>query len=237
MGKLFHTEWYKLFHEKIFWIISVVTVLFNILVFSGSSILNQPGYFALIECMKKEIATAMIACIYGGISLGGDFAGRTFYHGLMTGKSRSSVIIAKSIVFALATDVLLFLFPFLLTLTCTIRNGWGSAVPAESTLHIVGILAALALLGFAISSVSLLAAVCFRDVGRTIGIPIALYFVMILLLNSPYSSAFFRILPIGLMILVADGTVSPAYGALLGVLWFALLSAVSTLTFRRAELR
>lgn len=237
MGKLFHTEWYKLFHEKIFWIFSVVTVLFNILIFSGSSILNLSGHFALIESMKKEIATAIIACIYGGISLGGDFADRTFYHGLLTGKSRSSVIIAKSIVFALATDVLLLLFPFLLTSTCTIKNGWGSAVPAESSLHIVGILAALALLGFAVSSISLLAAVCFRDIGRTTGIPIVLYFVTILLLNSPYSSTFFRILPIGLMILAADGTVSPAYGALLGVLWFVLLSVVSTLIFRRAELR
>ena len=187
--------------------------------------------------MKKEIATVLITCIYGGIFIGGDFADRTLYHGLMAGKSRSSVLAAKSIVFAIAADGLLFLFPLLLVLTCTIKNGWGMAVSGGMVLHLIGVIAALLILGFAVGALSLLAAVCFRDVGRTIGIPIVLYFVMIFLLNSAYASAFSRILPIGAFILVADGTVTPTYGLLLGFIWSALLATVSTLVFRRAELR
>lgn len=110
-------------------------------------------------------------------------------------------------------------------------------VSVGMVLHLIGVIAALLILGFAVSAVSLLAAVCFRDVGRTIGIPIVLYFVMIVLLNSAYAPAFSRILPIGTFILVTDGTVSPAYGVSLGAVWTALLAAVTTLVFRRAELR
>lgn len=237
MGRLLHTEWYKLIHDKIFWITCAVIVLFNLIIFSGSPFLTLTGHSALSESMKKEIATAIIACIYGGVFLGGDFTERTLYHSLMIGKGRTPVLMAKSIVYACATDVLLLIFPLFWVWICSIRNGLG--IPASSTTfpHTVGIITALLLLGFALSAISLLAAVCFRDIGCTIGIPIALYFIMILFLNSPYSPVFSRILPIGMMILVADGTVSPAYGALLGTLWFALLSAVSALIFRRAELR
>ena len=237
MERLLHTERYKLFHDKIFWITLAAIVLINLIILSGSSVLNLPGYQALTEIMKKEILTVLIACIYGGLFIGGDFADRTLYHGLMTGKSRGCVLMAKSIVFALAMDVLLFIFPLLLVLTCTVKNGWGITVSAGMILHLISIIAALLILGFALSAVSLLAAVCFRDVGRTIGIPIILYFVMILLLNSAYAPILSRIFPIGTIILVINGTVSTAYGILLGIVWLAFLSIVSILVFRRVELR
>lgn len=237
MGNLLRFEWYRLFHDKIFLAVAAVIVGFNVIIFSGSSILGLTGRAALTESMEKEIVTATMTCIYGGVSLGGDFADRTLNHSLMIGKGRTCALAAKFVVFACAADVLLFLFPLLLVLTCTVRNGWETAIFSAWIPHAVGVLAALMLLGFALGAVSLLAAVCFRDVGRTIGIPVLLYFIMILLLNSPYASAFFRILPIGTLILVADGTVSPAYGALLGIMWFVLLSAVAAVIFRKADLQ
>lgn len=237
MGRLLRAEWYKLFHDKIFLATLAVCVLFNALIFSGSPILNFSGAEALQQCMKKEIMTAIIVCIYGGIFLGSDFADRTMYHGLMTGKSRNAVLGAKIIVFSAAADLMLFLFPLLLTVICTVRNGWGTASCAGLILHMISIVLALLLLGFSVSAISLPVAVCFRDVGRTIGIPIALYFIVILLLNSAYSPQLSRIFPISTLLLVTDGSVSPAYGMGLGLAWFALLAAASTLIFRRAELR
>lgn len=237
MRRLLRFEWYRLFHDKIFLAAAAVVVGFNAILFSGSSILELTGSAALTESMKKEIATAIMVCIYGGVSLGEDFADRTLNYSLMIGKSRTAALFAKAVVFGCAADVLLFLFPLLLVPVCTARNGWETAASAARIPNAVGVLAALLFLGTALSAVSLLAAVCFRDVGRTIGIPIALYFVMILLLNSTYAPAFFRVLPIGTLILAADGTVSPSYGVLLGGLWSALLFVVSAAIFHRAELR
>ena len=137
MGRLLRTEWYKLFHDKIFMITLAACVLFNGVIFSGSPILNCSGAEALRQCMKKEIMTAMIVCIYGGIFLGSDFADRTMYHGLTAGQSRSAVLQAKIIVFSAAADLLLFLFPLLLTVICTTRNGWGAAAGTGLILHIV----------------------------------------------------------------------------------------------------
>ena len=237
MGKLLHTEWYKFVHDKNFGALSIAVVLFNMIMLSGTSVWDLSGQSALTECMKKEIATVLLACIYGGISLGGDFADRTLYHGLMTGRSRSSVLIAKTIVFTAAANFLLFCFPFLLILFCSLKNGWGTAISAEHLLHGFGVVWSLLLLGCAINALPLLSAVCFRDIGRTIGIPVVLYFVMVLLLNSPHTAIWSKILPAGLLILTADGTISPAYGILAGALWFAWLTAISIFTFRRAELR
>ena len=237
MGRLIHTEFYKLFHDKIYWITFAVLLLFNMIIFSGSSILSLTGQRAFSESMKKEVATVLIVCIYGGLFIGDDFANRTLYHGLMTGKSRSSVLLAKAIVYAAAADGLLFLFPLLLALTCTIRNGWGNMVPAAAAWNPASAALAFLILGFAVSALSLPAAVCFRDVGRTIGIPILLYFIMILLLNSSNAPLFSHILPLGVLVLLADGSVSPGYGMLLGLGWLIPLEAIFTLVFRRAELR
>ena len=237
MGNLLRAEWYKLFHDKIFAITLAACVLFNTLIFSGSSILSCSGSEALQQCMKKEIMTAMIVCIYGGTFLGSDFADRTMYHGLTAGQSRGAVLHAKIIVFSFAADLMLFLFPLLLTVICTVKNGWGTAIGTGFAPHLFGVVLALLLLGFAISAISLPAAVCFRDVGRTIGIPIVLYFIVIILLNSTFAPVLSRLFPISAVFLVTDGTVSAAYGMGLGLVWFALLAAVSTLIFRRVELR
>ena len=236
MGRLLHAEFYKLFHDRIYWIASAAILLFNMILLSGSSILSLTGREALAESMKKEIATVLIVCIYEGLFLGDDFANRTLYHGLSAGKSRSCVLFAKSAVSLIAADGLLFLFPLLLVLTCTIRNGWGASTSAQAQ-NPIFIIAAFLVLGFAVGAVSLLASVCFRDVGRTIGIPILLYFFMILLLNSSASPTFSRILPVGILVLLANGSLSPAYGILLGFLWVAVLEVLSILIFRRAELR
>lgn len=237
MRNLLRAEWYKLFHDKIFAIMLAACVLFNTLIFSGSPILNCSGGEALRQCMKKEIMTAMIVCIFGGTFWGIDFADRTMYHGLTAGQSRNAVFCAKIIVFSVAADLMLFIFPSFLAVICTIRNGWGTSVCSGLALNLLSIVLALLLLGFAISAISLPAAVCFRDVGRTIGIPIVLYFIVIILLNSAYTPVLSRLFPISAIFLVTDGTVSAAYGMGLGIVWFVLLAVVSTLLFRRVELR
>lgn len=237
MRDLLHAERYKLFHDKVFWIVLTVVIVFNMIVVSGSAIFSMSGNKALFEIMKKEILTILISCIYGGLFLGGDFADRTMYHALMAGKSRSAVILAKAVVFFTAINVILFIFPILLVTICTARNGWGTALSADVILHLAGLIAALLILGSAIGALSMLAAVCFRDVGRTIGIPIILYFVMILMLNSKFAIVLAHVFPIGTLIIMVNGTVSPAYGILVGIIWSVLLISSSSLVFQRAELR
>lgn len=236
MGRLLHAEFYKLVHDRIYWITLAAILFFNLILLSGRSVLNFTGQEALAESMKKEIATVLIVCIYEGLFIGDDFASRTLYHGLSAGKSRNSVLFAKSAVSLIAADGLLFLFPLLLILTCTVKNGWGASASVQPQ-RMIFLTIAFLILGFAIGGISLLAAVCFRDIGRTIGLPILLYFFMILLLNGPASPAFSRILPAGILVLLVNGSLSPAYGILLGLLWVAALQGLSILIFHRAELR
>lgn len=237
MGKLLHAEWYKLLHDRAFWVALAAAFLLDLLVFSGSSILSRTGSQVLPETMKKAIGTVLIVCLYSGLFIGDDFAGRTFYHGLMTGKSRNTVCMAKAVVFEAASEMILFLFPLFLTVFCTARNGWGKAASAGPPPQLILVVLSLLILGLAVASAPLLVAVCFRDVGRTVGISLLLCFVMIVLLNSAASPVFFRIFPVGILILVADGTVSPAYGMGFGIFWAGLLTAAALWVFRRAELR
>lgn len=236
MKKLLHAESYKLFNDKVFWITLAVVILFNFIVISGSDILRMPGYKVLSEIMKKEILTILISCIYGGLFIGGDFADRTLYHALIVGESRSAVLFAKAGIFVTAINVILYIFPLMLVIICTLRNGFGAALSISFTIHIILMIAALFTIGSAIGLFSLLAGVCFRDVGRTIGIPIILYFVMILLLNSPSAVALAHVFPAGVLILMVSDMLSPVYALVVGVIWSAILLICSVQIFRRAEL-
>lgn len=236
MRRLLYAERYKLFYDRVFWITLIAVIIFNFIILSGSNILNMSGYMALSEIMKKEILTILISCIYGGLFIGGDFTDRTLYHALMTGKSRNTVLWAKAVVFVTAVNAILYIFPMMVVIICSLKNGWGTAFSTGMFLHLVGVILALLILGSAIGLFSLLAGVCFRDVGRTIGIPVIFYFVMILLLNSSYASVFARVFPAGTLVLMVGGALSPAYAALTGIIWSVFLFILSALIFRRAEL-
>lgn len=234
MKNLLRTEWYKLFTDKLFYMMLAVVLLVNMLVYSGNSCFQLSGYKTLNQVMQKEILTAFMTCIYGGLFIGNDFAQGTFYRGILSGKGRAEAVLAKSAVFAAAANVLLYLFPLAATIVCTVKNGWGTAI---SPLCCLQFCLSMLLLGCAVSALSVLAGCVFRDVGRAMGLPIVLYLLMILLLNSPYALLFARILPIGTMILVTKGTVAPFYGILPGSFWTIVLLAGSVLSIRRAELR
>jgi len=237
MGNLLHVEWYKLVRDKIYWILLAVIVLVNLLILSGGQQFSLSGYSFLKTIMQKEIITIMLASIYGGLFVGRDFENCTLYHEITAGRSRIQVLLAKTIVFLLALNGLILIFPILGIICCILKNGWGIPFTTEMGFYLLFVFIALVLLSCAIGMISMLAAVCFQDVGRTIGIPIILFFIMIMLLNSKYAIQFAHFLPIGMMVLVANGTTHPVYGVLLGSAWSVVLFMISTLVFRRAELR
>lgn len=237
MGKLLHIEWYKLVRDKIYWILLAVIVLVNLIILSGGQQFSLSGYSFLKNIMQKEIITIMMASIYGGLFVGRDFEDCTLYHEITAGKSRIQVLSAKITVFLLALNGLILIFPMLAIIYCTLKNGWGIPFTAGMEFYLLFVFIALLLLNCAIGMISMLAAVCFRDVGRTIGIPIILFFIMIILLNGKYAIQFAHFLPLGMMALVTNGTVAPVYGMLLGSVWSAVLFMISALVFRRAELR
>lgn len=236
MSKLLNAEWYKFVHDKVYWALLAVIVLVNWIMLFGSRKFNLPGRDILSPIMDKEIITIMIASVYGGLFVGKDFEERTLYHGIMAGKGRARTLLAKVVVFLVAMNGLLLMFPLLAVLYCTIKNGWGISFTTGMALNLFDVFIALILLGCAIGMISLLVAVCFRDIGRTIGIPIILFLAMIPLLNSRYAFQLSHFLPVGTMRLVTNSTVSPVFGMLLGVVWSAVFIIISLFVFRKAEL-
>lgn len=237
MGELLHAEWYKLVHDRIYWILMVVIVLINLMILSGSKELGLPGCEILKGIMQKGIFTIMIASIYGGLFVGEDFEDRTLYHEVTAGGSRFHVLLAKTIVFEVALNGLILIFPVLSISFCSVTNGWGAPFTFWTAMNLIHIFVAVVLLNCAVGMISILAAVCFHDVGRTIGTPIALLFVMIFLLNSRYAMQFMYLIPVGMMSLVVSDMLSPTYGMILGIVWGMVLYGISAYIFKRAELR
>lgn len=238
MGALVRAEFYRLRHDKSFWALLGIVVAAYMLMLTGGHHLEVPGREVLGNIMGGRAAAAVvIASVYGGLYMGRDFEARTFSLPVETGHSRSSVLLSKAIVFFLAFDALVLFFPALAVAWCTIANGWGAPPSPIETISILGVFAALALLGASIAATALVAACCFRTPGPTVGIPVAIALVQLPLLNSSSALPAAHFLPFCATLYVGDGMLSPVYGGMLGIAWCVVLVSASVLLVWKAELR
>lgn len=209
----------------------------NLVVLTGGHQLEATGRDVLSKIMVKEIVTIIIAGVYAGLSFGRDFDSRTFSRPIASGSSRAVVLLAKTIVFFVAMDALILAFPVLAVLWCTIINGWGVPFDANEAISFMGVVGALVLLGAAIASVSMLASVFFRSSGPTVGMSVAFALVQMPLLNGAIGQQAAFAFPIGAMVEVSRGSIPSLYGSAIGLLWCAVLIAISYFIIRRAELQ
>lgn len=238
MGGLIRAEFYRLVRDRSFWMLLVAAIAAYMLMLTGGHQLEVPGREVLGTIMGGRAAAAVvIASVYGGLYIGRDFESRTFTLPVEAGHSRSAVLLSKAIVFFIAFDVLVLVFPFLAIVWCTVVNGWGVPMGIIEVASILGVIGALSLLGASVAAISLLAACCFRSPGPTVGVPVTVALIQFPLLNGSSALQAAHFLPFCATWFVGNGTMPAYYGVALGAAWCVLLAAASVLIVSRAELR
>lgn len=235
MKHLLKAEFYKLAHRKSFWGILAISILLGSIMILDTRIPDSAE-----DCFRSSLYNSpllyFLLMIQAALLIGEGFGNRTISLYIAAGHKRYAILAASMITY-LTSCILIIVSPLLVDSLAGIllfgMPGQFSLVPfLQEAAIIVAAVAAMGILPF-------LAAFLFRDVGKTLAIPLLLYFIMIFLLNSRQSQTFMPLLPIGQLRLLSQNQVSlPLLQyALTDLVWLIAGSVGAGLAFRRSEIK
>lgn len=168
MSNLLKAEFYKLFHSWYFWGIG----LFNLLL-SSVLLLDSVGetsnlFFASIYNMP---ILYFLTIIFSALFVGNDFGRRTLQSYINAGHRRGKILFAKLVVHQIACMVILS-FPLLL------HSIIGTFV-TKGALASIGIVVMVIASQFAMCLLPFFFAFIFRDIGKSMAVPMVLFFLMV----------------------------------------------------------
>ena len=220
MSNLLKAEFYKLFHSWYFWGIG----LFNLLLSRETSNL----FFASIYNMP---ILYFLTIIFSALFVGNDFGRRTLQSYINAGHRRGKILFAKLVVHQIACIVILS-FPLLL------HSIIGTFV-TKGALASIGIVVMVIASQFAMCLLPFFFAFIFRDIGKSMAVPMVLFFLMVFLMNGDQVQLISQILPMGQLRLMAlqQSNISGGQFMFSDFLWVLALCLGTYLWFRRSDLK
>lgn len=235
MTDLLKAEFYKLRHSRAFW-----GLLFFSLVLGNLLLLDNEKPLSAEDCFHSSLYNtpllSFLIIILGALFIGEDFDGRTLNAYILGGHTRFEILLAKAVPYftaciavlgtPLLSDGLLGLLLFGIPSQVSI-----SSVFAESLVIFMAILA--------MGSLPFLCAFLFKDIGKTLAVPLALFFLMIFLLNSDTARILAHYLPMGQVRLLSMGLSKLPISCLFltDLVWTGVCITVAGLVFRRTDMK
>ena len=231
MTDLLKAEFYKLSRSRSFWGMA----LFSLILSSILLLDSKPLVFGLFHAsLYNTPLLYFLAIVFAALFVGEDFSERTLHGFVSAGHKRSSVLLAKTIVYQASCAFLLVLPLLVHGLAGLIGNGgprFSSGILAEGAVILSSV--------FAMCMLPVFCAFIFQDVARTLAVPMAVYFLMVIALNSGHSKAFAAVLPMGQLRLLAmrEPMISKTAFFCVDALWIVLLYTGAYVSFRRCDLK
>ncbi len=232
MLNLLNAEFYKLFHSRYFWEIAAFD-LFLSSVLLLDSIRETSGLF--LASLYNLPILYFFVIVFCALFVGNDFGQRTLQSYINAGHHRGRILLAKLAACQTACVTILAL-PLL------VHGLMGWICFKESFVSVKGNLDTVLVIAVSLSAMCLLPfffACLFRDMGKTLAVPMVLFFLMIFLMNGDQALIISRILPMGQLRLIAlqQFTSSMAQFVLVDFVWIFILYFGAYLGFRRSDLK
>ena len=232
MTRLLKAEFYKLIRSRSFWLIVVSSFLLGSLLLLDTQRITADLFCA---SLYNTPLLYFMVIIFTAIYAGGDFGERTLQYFVAAGHKRGEILFTKTVTCQIACNVILAV-PLAAhgILENVLYNDFyilHRHLLIESGVIILGILAMCML--------PLCCAFIFKDMGRTLVVPMVIYFFAIFVLNSEKAQSIAVFLPMGQLRLLAlnELNVSMAAAAGIDLLWIAGLYVAAYFGFHRSDLK
>lgn len=245
MRKLLNWEISSFFKDRkflSFLIMAVLLIAANIAIAVFSDV--DSGQQALGDAASFNASLlAILMPVYSGVLIAQSFEQRLVQAEIMSGKKRLSVVVVKSVCFALLFWLYAILSTAIVTVVFTVMYGWGGAIPMLSNAGLV--LATVELITLSVVGFLLVLPIAFsvRKQGATIGIGLAVSLILQGLTQKliEYESlhVYLKLTPLGrapFVFLERSVTQSLITLAVI-VFWTALFIGLTYAVFRKVELK
>lgn len=232
MLNLLTAEFYKLFHSRYFWGIAAFNLLLSSVLLLDSIGETTSLFFASLYNVP---ILYFLAIVFSALFVGNDLGQRTLQSYVNAGHMREQVLLVKLLVYQIACMMILAL-PLLVhgRIGRFFSNETFSNVDS-SFITVVTIVVSL----FAMCLLPFFFAFLFRDIGKTLAVPMTLFFLMIFFMNGDQALVISQILPIGQLRLIALQQLTSSMGqfVLTDFLWIFFLCFGTYWEFRRSDLK
>lgn len=241
MINLFRTELYKLFLSKSFWLVFIMSTLFGITM-TPDSHTYITGYENIGVSFYYACLLMVFPILLGAISFGTDFIDRTINNGICAGHSRFQMFISKALAYFIGVNLVILFSPIVNVILNISLHRYTTEYFVNGGNILAKTIIITSLLGMAMSSISIFVAFIFRDIGKTVGISVVIYFINISLLNSTddIRTTIFRFLPLAQARLILYRPLIPNQfkeAGLIGIGTILFFLSISYFLFKKAELR
>lgn len=228
MINLLKAEIYKLFHSQSFWILEVLSFLLNGVLLLDSKNLTNNFFNATLY---NAPLLYFLAIIFTALFVGNDFGERTLHTYIYTGHKRSTVLFAKIFIYIIACVVLLLLPVLIYGFIGVLKFNLPVCINWLVVLAILIATVAMCLLPF-------IFAIIFRDVGRSLAVPMTIFFLMIFVMNGNYAQEIRMFLPMGQFRLIAlQQAISLSSILTVDIFWIFVLYVGAVFIFNRSDLK
>ena len=228
MINLLKAEFYKLFHSQSFWILEGFSFLLSGVLLLDSKSLVENFFNAVLY---NTPLLYFLAIVFAALFVGNDFGERTLHSYIYTGHKRSFVLFAKAFAYINACIIFLLLPVLFYGFMGVLKFKLVACINGNDVMTILIAAVAMSLLPFFF-------AVIFRDAGRSLAIPMAIFFLMIFLMNGNYAQQVGILLPMGQLRFIAlqqDISRLPMLTA--DILWIFVLYFGAVFSFNRSDLK
>lgn len=259
MLSLLRCEWYQvrksLYFKITVIILAATSVIFGYDIIDAANISNLKTwdemhflYFGggVYNAMMDGALALLVASLFAGWMIGGSFENRVIQESISYGKKRSSVYLAKMLMYSIVVIVLCLIYWCFRALPAGLQNGLGTADVCGNLVqvpYIIGMVAAGSVAYISVITICGIIAFFVRKTGATMGI----CFVGILfggnLLASILSEDIIKIInytPLGLYrhVLKLDVTWSDiCRTVVISLFWIILFWTIGYLKFKKTELK
>ncbi|MBA8980796.1 ABC transporter permease [Clostridium saccharobutylicum] len=180
--------------------------------------------------------------LLGAISFGNDFLDRTINNTVCAGHSRFQIFVCKVSAYFIGVNLVILFSPIVNVILNIILHRYTTVYFINEGNILAKTIITTSLLGMAMSSISIFAAFIFRDIGKTVGISVVIYFINISLLNSTNDirTTIFRFLPLAQARLILYRPLIRNQfkeAGLIGIITILFFLSISYFCFKKTELR
>lgn len=230
MSNLLRAEFYKLFNSWYFWGIELFNFFLSSILLLDSYKKTANLFFASLYNMPLLY---FLIIVFASLFIGNDFEQRTLYLYISAGQKRSHVLFVKTLVYEVACIAILT-FPLII-------HGligfifFNKIFVNFSNAFIIMITIIFSIL--AMCMLPLLFSFIFRDIGKTLAVPMIIFFLMIFLMNGVWAPLIISILPMGQLRLISLQQLSlvDTYFIRINFLWICILYLGAYFSFCRSD--
>ena len=218
MIRIIRFELFKIVREKVLKVCIMIALLISVAMLTGIGITIE-------SIVQRSFLVSIIASLYAAFYASTDFEDGKLLYSVLSGNSRTKIVIAKFISVFIGTEILNLIFPVTVFFFCP---KWDNSLK-------ITILFAYILSGSVLAVIGELIAWILKKQGLSVLAAVIFHICCLLLMNGESTSKIsMHIIPIGIVKLWLEGKFHIIYGITL-VMWIVVLFALMITIAQHSE--